>query len=216
MGFSILELSKLVMQELYYETIQPAFGKDGCTVLMSDTDSFLLEVRAGSVDEAVSRIEGVMDFSNYPKYHPLYDPSRAKALGYLKNEVPSSLITNYVGLKSKTYMLLTEDGQKQVRAKGVKKSHQASIKFEQMMDCIRGMKGHTVQSHFIRSKEHVIRLIKGRQIAFSSFDDKRYLLCPVHSVPYGSWMQEESDLIDSATPYCHFCDPGSPVYGKLY
>ena len=214
-GFSILELSKLVMQELYYDTIQPAFGKDGCTVLMSDTDSFLLEVRAPSVDDAVSRIESVMDFSNYPKDHHLYDPSRAKALGYLKNEVPNSTITNYVGLKSKTYMLLTEDGGKQVRAKGVKKSRQASIKFEQMMECIESMKGHAVESHFIRSKDHVIRLIKGRQIAFSSFDDKRFLLCPMHSVPYGSWIAEESKCIDSAEPYCHFCVPNSGLRNKM-
>ncbi len=217
-GFSILELSKLVMQELYYETIQPAFGKNGCTVLMSDTDSFLLEVRAASVDEAVSRIEHVMDFSNYPKQHPLYDCSRAKALGYLKNEVPNSLITHYVGLKSKTYMLLTEDGKKQVRAKGVKKSHQDNIRFDQMMGCIESMKAHTVESHIIRSKDHVIRLIKGRQIAFSSFDDKRYLMCPVHSVPYGSKLIEEASERggEAGAPYCPFCDVHSLLHTDMY
>lgn len=227
-GFAILELSKLVMQELYYETIQPAFGQDGCTVLMSDTDSFLLEVRAKSVDEAVTRIENVMDFSNYPKDHHLYDSSRAKALGYLKNEVPNTLITHYVGLKSKTYMLLTEDGEKHVRAKGVKKSHQQNIKFSQMMGCIEQMKGENVESHFIRSKDHVIRLMKGRQVAFSSFDDKRYLMCPVHSVPYGSALidlQREDDDEDEdgagdkrgkKRPYCPFCDEDSPIYNKMY
>ncbi len=220
-GFSILELSKLVMQELYYDTIQPAFGPAGCTVLMSDTDSFLLEVRAPSVDDAVARIEHVMDFSNYPKDHPLYDCSRAKALGYLKNEVPNSLITHYVGLKSKTYMLLTADGKKQVRAKGVKKSHQSNIKFEQMMDCVRQLRGHTVESHFIRSKQHVIRLIKGRQVAFSSFDDKRYLMCPEHSVPYGSRLIEEAAIVHTSrggqgAPYCPFCDPDSPLHGELH
>lgn len=240
-GFSILELSKLVMQELYYETIQPAFGVDGCTVLMSDTDSFLLEVRAKSVDDAVSRIDSVMDFSNYPKDHPFYDTSRAKALGYLKNEVPNTLITHYVGLKSKTYMILTDDGGKQVRAKGVKKSHQNSIKFEQMMGCIEHMKGENVQSHFIRSKDHVIRLMKARQIAFSSFDDKRYLTCPIHSVPYGSALigtseggicsesedglssdeeeEEEEEKMEmdkkNVGAYCPFCDKDSPIYQRM-
>lgn len=228
-GFAILELSKLVMQELYYDTIQPAFGVGGCTVLMSDTDSFLLEVQADSVDEAVSKISSVMDFSNYPKEHHLYNAKRAKALGYLKNEVPNTFITHYVGLKSKTYMLLTKDGGKHVRAKGVKKSHQHNIRFEQMMGCIKNMKSHSVESHFIRSKDHVIRLMKGRQVAFSSFDDKRYLMCPIHSVPYGSVLIEtfrkrgrpsKRSMDDSEgskeIPYCPFCDPNSPVQGKLY
>ena len=214
-GFSVLELSKLVMQELYYDTIQPAFGKDGCTVLMSDTDSFLLEVRAKSVDEAVTRIEKVMDFSNYPKDHPLYDASRAKALGYLKNESPKSMITHYVGLKSKTYIILTEDNEKHVRAKGVKKSHQNSIKFDQMMECLYRMKGHAVDSHFIRSKDHVIRLMKGRQLAFSSFDDKRYLTCPIHSVPYGSMLIDQVLGKKRPSPYCPFCDKDSPLYGRM-
>ena len=229
-GFSILELSKMVMQELYYETIQPAFGKDGCTVLMSDTDSFLLEVKAKSVDEAVSRIEQVMDFSNYPKTHHLFDASRAKALGYLKNETPNAAITHYVGLKSKTYMILTDDGGKQVRAKGVKKSQQDSIKFEQMLECVERMKGHSVESYFIRSKNHSIRLVKGRQLAFSSFDDKRYLTCPKHSVPYGSVLVVDATATAAAaavaesssssnntniSSYCPFCDADSPIYDRM-
>ncbi len=203
-GFAILELSKYRMQKFFYETIQPAFGTEGCTVLMTDTDSFLLEVDAPTMDDAVGRIKHVMDFSNYPRDHPFFSMEKAKALGHLKNEVPKADIEKFVGLKSKTYMYLTSDKQTHVRAKGVKRSHHSSIKFEHMVNCLHEMKGHEVSSNFIRSKNHVIRLMRGRQLAFSSFDDKRYLLCPIHSVPYGSKYvpSREEEENGSKCPFC--------------
>lgn len=204
-GFAILELSKYRMQKFYYETIQPAFGPDGCTVLMTDTDSFLLEVNAPSIDNAVERIKDVMDFSNYPRDHPFFSMEKAKALGHLKNEVPNSDIEKFVGLKSKTYMYLTSDNESHVRAKGVKRSHQGNIKFEHMVNCLHEMKGHEVSSNFIRSKNHVIRLMRGRQLAFSSFDDKRYLLCPIHSVPYGSKHIPSREEEENGSSKCPFC-----------
>ncbi len=204
-GFAILELSKYRMQKFYYETIQPAFGVDGCSVLMTDTDSFLLEVSAPSIDEAVGRIKHVMDFSNYDRSHPFFSMDKAKALGHLKNEVPKANIEKFVGLKSKTYMYLTSDNGSHVRAKGVKRSHQASIKFDHMVSCLEDMKGHEVKSNFIRSKDHVIRLIQGKQLAFSSFDDKRYLLCPIHSVPYGSKFIPTRREEENGTAKCHLC-----------
>lgn len=204
-GFAILELSKYRMQKFYYETIQKSFGVDGCTMLMTDTDSFLLELQIPSVDEAVNRIKHVMDFSNYSKDHPFFSMDKAKALGHLKNEVPNCDINKFVGLKSKTYMYLTDDNASHVRAKGVKRSHQSNIKFEHMVGCLTSMQGHEVTSHFIRSKDHVIRLMQGRQIAFSSFDDKRYLLCPIHSVPYGSKHIPSREEEENGTAICPFC-----------
>lgn len=201
-GFAILELSKYRMQKFYYETIQPAFGVGGCTVLMSDTDSFLLQVEAESIDDAVGRISHVMDFSNYPKDHPLFSMEKAKALGHLKNEVPKSEIARFVGLKAKTYMYLTDDGDHHVRAKGVKRSQQSSIKFDQMLGCLSQIASHDVKYNFIRSRDHIISLMAGRQTAFSSFDDKRYLLCSVHSVPYGSKHIPKEGEKGKDCPFC--------------
>ncbi len=53
----------------------------------------------------------------------------------------------------------------------------------------------------IRSVDHVNKLVRSRKVAFSSFDDKRYLLCSIHSVPYGSFVIEMS-LRDGC---CYFC-----------
>ena len=44
-GYSVLELSKLVMQRLYYNVIQQRFGYKNVELLMTDTDSFLLNIK---------------------------------------------------------------------------------------------------------------------------------------------------------------------------
>lgn len=211
-GFSILELSKLRMQSLFYETIQPSFGVGKCCVLMSDTDSFLLEVEAESVDGAVKKINSIMDYSNYPKDHEFYSPLKAKALGYVKNESPTSDIIEFVGLKAKTYMFRTRDKTKHVRAKGVKRSHQSKIRFEEMKKCIEQISSKEVTTTFIRSKNHIIKLMKGSQIAFSSFDDKRFLLCPIHSVPYGSKIIPKK----GRKSRCPFCSKKKRIARMLY
>jgi hypothetical protein len=200
-GFSILELSKLVMQQLYYETIQPRFGMENTELLMTDTDSFLLKVITNrSQDECMTLLKDVMDFSNYPSDHPLYDNSRAKELGYLKNEIPTKTITSFVGLKSKTYAIKVDSQKEIIKAKGVPHHCKKTIPMDSLLNCLRYISCHDVSFKSLRSQDHVIHLIESNRLAFSSFDDKRYLLCPQHSVPYGSIM------IPDEAGYCFFCD----------
>ena len=78
-GFSVLELSKLVMQRLFYNVIQQRFGFKNVDLLMTDTDSFLLNIKTGAGRSGSNRctrimrtLSDVMDFSNYPKDHELY------------------------------------------------------------------------------------------------------------------------------------------------
>jgi hypothetical protein len=200
-GFSILDLSKLVMQELYYDKIQPRFGVENTELLMTDTDSFLLKLTTKfSQDECMAMLEDVMDFSNYPSEHPLHDSSRAKELGYLKNEMPTKTITSFVGLKSKTYAIKVDSQSEIIKAKGVPYHCKKTIPLESLIKCLRYISCHEVSFKSLRSKDHVIHLIQSDRLAFSSFDDKRYLLCPQHSVPYGSI------LIPEKVGYCFFCD----------
>ncbi len=200
-GFSILELSKLHMQRLYYDRVQPALDYR-CTVLMSDTDSWLLCTDEMTADEAVCKILPVMDCSNYKRDHPLYSADNAKRVGYLKNELPGKVIDEFVGLKSKTYALKIQGEQKaKIRAKGVSGPYKEKIPFEAMKSCLEEQKGHDVTHVGIEAKNHVNRLVQSTKVAFSSFDDKRYLTCPVHSVPYGSWVIENV----KDTGRCYFC-----------
>lgn len=199
-GFSILELSKLHMQRMFYEKIRPAFDND-VSVLLSDTDSWVLVTKTKTADEALSRLKNVMDFSNYPDGHPLRDDRVKNLTGYLKNETPGFTIKEVVAVRSKTYCIVTEKDQSN-RCKGVKENVKNQIKVEDYRKCVEGLHAHTITQHSIQSKTHVNRLIEQVKLAFSSFDDKRHLMCSIHSVPYGSRLIREAD---ETSEKCYFC-----------
>ena len=206
-GFSILDISKHIMQSLMYDVVKPAFGGQA-SVLLSDTDSWVLAVPAKSSDEAMQKLKNVMDFSNYPVHHHLFDGCRKNRPGYLKNEIPDDEIREVVGVRSKTYAIRTCKTT-DTKCKGVKKAAKKEIPFSAFRDCVLGtektrMVTQQVTQYSIQSRKHQNRLVKSVKVAFTTFDDKRYLFpCGVHSVPYGS------RLIKKRGGACVFCADSS-------
>ena len=49
LGFSVLELSKLLMSETYYEKLQPYFGQENIQLRYMDFDSFVLSVNTKDI-----------------------------------------------------------------------------------------------------------------------------------------------------------------------
>ena len=196
-GFSILELSKFIMQNLMYNEIKKVY-KSKVSVVLSDTDSWVLILPAKSTDEALAPLSHIMDFSNYDKNSHLYDPSRKNEPGLLKNEIPTENIKRVIALQSKTYAIKTKT-KIDTKCKGVKKSVKEQIPFKAFVNCLRSINEHTVSQYTIRSKSHINQLIKTKKRAFSSFDDKRHLLCAIHSVPYGSC------IIEKSVKECYYC-----------
>lgn len=193
-GFSILELSKAHMLSLFYNKIRPAFfGK--ASILVSDTDSYLMMLGSPSVDAAISKLMPIMDTSNYPPEHPLYDNSRKNQPGLLKNESPANDIVECVAVRSKVYAFRTEKDEVDSRCKGIKKSVGRAIPFEDFKRAVLSETPQVVSvtQHLIQSKDHVNRLLKVTKTAMTSFDDKRSLnRCGIHSYPYGSRLIDQS------------------------
>jgi len=202
-GFSILELSKYIMQDLYYNKIQSACGMYNVQVMMSDTDSFLLNIRAPNEKTVMEKLSSVMDFSNYPLLHSLYDGRFKKVPGYLKNELPNSVIEEAVAIKSKVYAIKSRKAKSEeegggvdrasdvsllTKIKGVKKGAQEKLSFQTYKNCLFQSVPEPVEieQYSLRSKNHTNQLVRSRKVAFTSFDDKRYQTCEIHSVPYGS------------------------------
>ena len=200
-GVAILELSKYIMQSLYYKAVKPAFNGQ-TEVIMSDTDSWILAVPTSSPDEAAEKLAHVMDFSNYSKDHRLYDASVKNRTGFLKNEIPDDVIVETVAIRSKIYAYKTLKMMIDRRCKGVKRAEKDKIPFQKFLDVIlNGIQELQVEQYTIQSKGHVNRSLKCKKRAFSSFDDKRYLLCAIHSVPYGSVLIKKSKKMGK----CFFC-----------
>lgn len=188
-GFSILELSKALIYEHYYKIIKPALGNK-CAVLFSDTDSLCLQIRTKlDMYEVMKHLSHIMDFSNYPKDHPLYDDTRKNQLLYWKDELASNSLLEFCGLSSKTYSMRIscESGEKtKSKCKGTGRNFMKQTAFTEYKKCIIGINTHRTLSYNIQARNHIIRTVKSDKLCFSSFDDKRFLTCPVHSLAYGS------------------------------
>lgn len=202
-GFTVLELSKYHMQQLFYDVVKPAFG-GRVSVLLSDTDSWVMKLPEPSTDLALSKLSSYMDFSNYPDAHKLKNDSVKNQTGYLKNECPGTEIVEVVGVRAKTYAIRTASNELQRRCKGVKTVTRDRITLDDYRKCVRSdiLAEHSIEQHSIQSRKHVNKLMKQRKLAFSSFDDKRYLLpCGQHSVPYGSALLQQI-----SSDSCFFCE----------
>ncbi len=209
-GFTILEISKYIMQSLYYKSLVPALGgAKNVSMVMSDTDSFLIRVRGHTEAQALEKLSPFMDFSNLPEDHSLFSKAKARQPGLLKSEVPLGSIKEVVALKAKTYAVRVdrhlgeryENDDRLNRAKGVKKSVKDAIPFEAYRKCVDKISGYEVEQRTLRSVNHVNRLEQMRKVAFTSFDDKRYQLCNIHSCPYGSVVIKRSQELGG----CYFC-----------
>lgn len=204
-GFSILELAKYFMFKTYYLDMKNLL-KCPMSVIFSDTDSVLLHTPIEDSDDVVKACEPIMDCSNYDSSHPLHDKSKEKVVGFLKNEEAKNKIEKFVGIRSKTYAYRKRSKKVESRAKGVGKASKRRLSFRNYEECIETICAQQVTQFRLGSKNHQIQLYKSKKVAFSSFDDKRYLLCPIHSVPYGSRLIQESERWGQ----CHFCRTGNP------
>ena len=83
LGFAILELSKLLMYETYYDKLQKYFGIDGIQIHYQDTDAFIMSLKTTDVINDLSNLQkqyNLFDFSNLNKNHILYSNEYKKYL----------------------------------------------------------------------------------------------------------------------------------------
>lgn len=151
----------------------------------------------------LSRLDNIMDYSNYPSGHEKFDPQRKNVVGFFKDETKSQEMTVFVGCRSKCYTYKTRGSDTPEKTlKGITKPYKKTIPFEAFRNAIFNMREEHVDQYNIRSRNHVIRLTKLRKKALSGFDDKRHLLpCGIHSYAYG----HRKIRIGARTP-CEICE----------
>ena len=87
-----------------------------------DIDSFILYGNTYGIDkDIVEDIKNRPATSNYELYRPLPKGKNKKVIGLIKNELGEKVITKFVGLKSKNYSYLIDDGSKEKKSKRHKK-----------------------------------------------------------------------------------------------
>ena len=76
LGFAILELSKLLMYETYYDTLQPNFGEKNLQLHYMDTESFVLCVNTKDIIKDIKNLDDTFDFKNLDKNLELFSKKK--------------------------------------------------------------------------------------------------------------------------------------------
>ena len=105
--FCILELLKLLMYQFHYDCVLKTF--DNVKLLFTDTDSLVHKIRDRNFYEQCF-YKQIFDFGGYPKGSIYYDDSNKKKLGKMKDGFNGNKIDEFVGLKSKMYSLISNNG----------------------------------------------------------------------------------------------------------
>ena len=87
LGLSILEISKILMYEFWYDYMKPKYGNDVKLCYM-DTDSFIMNIKANYFYEDIANdVENRFDASNYEVNRPLPMGKNKKIIGLMKDEL---------------------------------------------------------------------------------------------------------------------------------
>lgn len=186
-GYSVLELAKLRMYNFWYDVLLASFKEFNVSLLMSDTDSFLLRIEspspdAPSVEEILGLHRDKFDFSKLGDNHPLKDDRNRQVPGKMKVQLPNEVCLETVVLSSKCYSILTDRGALSAM-KGVSGSLQHNI----LKDCILNEKcfiGRMESAkHFGQSLNHV----STEKRMLSPIDTKRFYFSANKSLSYGHY-----------------------------
>ena len=196
LGLSILEISKILMYEFWYDYMKQKYSNDVKLCYM-DTDSFVMHIKTNDFyKDIASDVENRFDTSNYEvntsetstlARRPLPTGKNKKVVGLMKDELNGKIIMEFVTLRPKTYSFLTDDGKEDKKAKRTKKCViKKMIKFNDYKKCL--LNGEIIlksQQRFISNK-HDVYTEDVNKIALSNDDDKRIVLPDkISSYPYG-------------------------------
>ena len=121
LGMSVLDISKTLMYEFWYDYIKPKHQNNAKLCYM-DTDSFIIHIKTENVYEGFADEAGKrFDTSNYEVDRPLPKGINKKVIGWMKDGLGEKIITEFVALRPKACSYLIDDGNKYKKVKETKK-----------------------------------------------------------------------------------------------
>ena len=197
LGTCILDLAKYKMFDFHYNIIKKHFASRA-KLLFTDTDSLMYEITSDDVYKELLLLKDHFDFSNYPPGHELFSLENKRVPGKFKDESGGKIIKKFIGLKSKMYAFeMDNTNLSPVKAaKGVKKYIiENSLRLEDYENCLKKNQVKENKFRTIRSQAHKVTTSLMKKVSLSPFDDKRFLLNAVKSLPYGHYtLREENKL----------------------
>ncbi|KAG8236630.1 hypothetical protein J437_LFUL016463 [Ladona fulva] len=174
-GFCVLDLSKTLMYNFHYQTMQPKYGKR-LSLLYTDTDSLIYEIKTEDINKDMLENLDDFDTSNYPQDHPCYSTQNKKIIGKFKDECDGKLMTHFIGLRSKLYSYKMEGGKEKKKAKGITKTViNKALSFNDYVQCLHEKSTEFRKMNVIRSIKHELYTMQMNKVTLNALDDKRYI-----------------------------------------
>ena len=121
LGLSVLDISKILMYEFWYDYMKPKYG-NRVKLCYMDMDSLIMSIETNDFYKDIANdVEKRFDTSNYEVNRPLPTGKNKKVIGLMKDELGSKIVTEFVKLRPKTYSYLIDDGKEDKNSKGTKK-----------------------------------------------------------------------------------------------
>ena len=123
LGQAILEPSKTLMCEFWYDYIKPKYGDKGRLCYM-DTEGFFMPIKTEDFYKDIAGdVERWFDTSNYDEKdkRPLLISKSKKVIGNFKDELGGTIMAEFCALRPKTYAYKMDDDTEKKKAKRTKK-----------------------------------------------------------------------------------------------
>ena len=188
LGLSILEISKTLIYEFWYNYMKPKYG-DNVKLCYMDADSFIMHIKTEDFYKDIAEdVEKRFDTSSYECDRPLSIGKNKKVIGLIKDELGGKIMTEFVALRPKIYSYLMDDGERHKKAKGTKKCViKRRLKFNDHKDCLLNNEIILKSQQRFKSERHNVYTEEVNKIALSSNDDKRLQTFDrIISYPYGA------------------------------
>ena len=118
---STLETNKILMYEFWYDYIKPKY-QHNAKLCYINTGDFTIHNKIKDVYKDIANdVEKRYYTSNYETNRPLSKGENKKVIGLMKDELGGKIMTEFVGLRPKTYFYLIDDGNSGKKAKGMEK-----------------------------------------------------------------------------------------------
>jgi hypothetical protein len=156
---------------------------------MTDTDSFVYQIKAEDFYEDMKGMKEHYDMSEYSKESGLYDVENKKVIGKFKDESPDEVIKSFVGIRSKCYTFKTKNNVVK-KAKGVSKVViKKNVSFDDYKNCVLKDEPKNVKINAIRTVNMMNYSLTQNKLALSNRDDKR-VWNNTTSTAWGHWRNE--------------------------
>ena len=173
LGLSILEISKIIMYELWYNYVKKKYG-DMVKLCYIDTDSLIMNIKTKDFYKDIAQdVKERFDTSNYDVDRPLPKGKNKKVVGLMKDELGGGIITEFVASRPKTYSYITDEFIEMKKAESTRKCIiKKMLKFEDYNKCLFDNEPMLKSQQRFKSENHEVYTENISKIALSSNDDK--------------------------------------------